>query len=140
MGPQSGGIVIFADTFFYAALLNKRDASHAAAVKRSAGMNQTVVTTAWVLTELCDGMTTEFQRRTGMKLVRMLQTNPNLRLIQANQQLFEDGLSLFESRPDKEWSLSDCISFVVMRRFGITDALTADHHFEQAGFRALLKS
>jgi len=49
------------------------------------------------------------------------------------------GLALYISRPDKDWSLTDCISFVVMKERGLTGALTADHHFEQAGFVALLK-
>ena len=53
--------------------------------------------------------------------------------------MFERGLDLFVNRPDKEWSLTDCISFVVMREHGLTEALTADHHFEQAGFVRLLK-
>jgi hypothetical protein len=52
---------------------------------------------------------------------------------------FTAGIELYTSRPDKDWSLTDCISFVVMQDRGITDALTGDHHFEQAGFRALLK-
>ena len=48
----------------------------------------------------------------------------------------EEGLGLYESRPDKEWSLTDCISFVVMKKEGIVEALTEDRHFEQAGFVA----
>jgi predicted nucleic acid-binding protein len=53
--------------------------------------------------------------------------------------LFETGVSLYASRTDKEWSLTDCISFTVMSQYGIRDALTGDRHFEQAGFRALLR-
>jgi len=53
--------------------------------------------------------------------------------------LFERGVGLFRQRPDKEWSLTDCISFVVMRDASLTEALTGDHHFEQAGFSALLR-
>jgi len=53
--------------------------------------------------------------------------------------LYQRGINLYAQRPDKEWSLTDCISFVVMSDRGITEALTGDHHFEQAGFRALLK-
>jgi len=49
------------------------------------------------------------------------------------------GLELYARRPDKSWSLTDCISFVVMTDRGLTEALTGDHHFEQAGFRALLR-
>jgi predicted nucleic acid-binding protein len=52
--------------------------------------------------------------------------------------LFDAGLELYSRRPDKEWSLTDCISFVVMEEHGLTEALTTDHHFEQAGFTALL--
>lgn len=52
--------------------------------------------------------------------------------------LFSEGLLLYRDREDKEWSLTDCISFVVMEREGLTEALTGDHHFEQAGYGALL--
>jgi len=57
----------------------------------------------------------------------------------ASQELFERGLNLYRQRPDKDWSLTDCISFVVMREHGVTKALTADRHFEQAGFAILLR-
>jgi len=59
--------------------------------------------------------------------------------VAADGALFQDGVKLFAARPDKEWSLTDCMSFVVMTREGITEALTGDHHFEQAGFIACLK-
>ena len=57
----------------------------------------------------------------------------------ASSELMERGFDLFSRRPDKEWSLTDCISFIVMSEEGITEALTGDHHFEQAGFTILLK-
>ncbi|MEX0702442.1 MAG: hypothetical protein WD069_10140 [Planctomycetales bacterium] len=60
-------------------------------------------------------------------------------LIEPDAALFDAGISLYESRADKHWSLTDCISFVVMQQHGLVDALTGDHHFEQAGFNALLK-
>lgn len=59
-------------------------------------------------------------------------------IVSVDAELFESGLARYESRPDKDWSLTDCISFVVMERHGVADALTGDHHFTQAGFRALL--
>jgi predicted nucleic acid-binding protein len=59
-------------------------------------------------------------------------------VIPPSQRLFEDGLRLFAERPDKEWSLTDCVSFLVMKRHGLTDALTADRHFSQAGYNPLL--
>jgi len=60
-------------------------------------------------------------------------------VVPASTELVKAGLDHYRRRPDKDWSLTDCISFVVMQREGITEALTADHHFEQAGFVALLK-
>ena len=57
----------------------------------------------------------------------------------ASRRLFTRGLALYKERTDKEWSLTDCISFVIMRDLKLSAALTADRHFEQAGFMALLK-
>lgn len=68
-----------------------------------------------------------------------LRGNVNTPVLPTSAELFDAGLALYPARPDKEWSLTDCTSFVVMQREGITEALTDDHHFEQAGFVALLK-
>jgi hypothetical protein len=58
----------------------------------------------------------------------------------SSNELFAAGVELYATRPDKEWSLTDCISFVVMEREGLTDALTGDRHFEQSGFKVLLSN
>ena len=68
-----------------------------------------------------------------------LRSAEDIEIVPASSELFSKGFAFFTSRPDKDWSFTDCISFVVMRERGITNALTADHHFEQAGFVALLK-
>lgn len=65
--------------------------------------------------------------------------SPKVEVTPATRELFESGWNLYAARPDKDWSLTDCISFVVMQERGITDALTGDHHFEQAGFKPLLR-
>ncbi len=57
----------------------------------------------------------------------------------SSSELLEEGIALYLGRPDKDWSLTDCISFVVMEREGLREALTADRHFIQAGFTALLE-
>ena len=72
-------------------------------------------------------------------MFRDLQQQEKLTIIPASRELLDEGLNLYEDRPDKEWSLTDCISFVVMQREGLTEALTGDKHFEQAGFVSLLK-
>jgi predicted nucleic acid-binding protein len=68
-----------------------------------------------------------------------LRANSDTVIFPATEQLLQEGIDFYAQRPDKEWSLTDCISFVVMTREQITDALTGDRHFEQAGFNAVLK-
>jgi predicted nucleic acid-binding protein len=72
-------------------------------------------------------------------MIENLRSAEEIQIVPASAELFNRALVLFTSRPDKEWSLTDCTSFVVMQEHGMTEALTADHHFEQAGFVALLK-
>ena len=62
-----------------------------------------------------------------------------MEIVPATSRDFQRGLELFAARQDKRWSLTDCISFVVMQDCGLTEMLTADRHFEQAGFSILLK-
>lgn len=69
----------------------------------------------------------------------MLRSEPLITIAPLDMETFDAGVELYRARPDKDWSLTDCISFVVMRERGITEALTGDRHFEQAGFKALLK-
>ena len=128
---------LFADTFFFLALLNDRDAAHAQAL-RFEGVAP-MVTTGWVLTEVGDALSAPENRRLFLRLLALLQESPDVRILPFSETLFARGVGLFRQRPDKEWSLTDCISFVVMADEGIVSALTGDHHFEQAGFRALLK-
>jgi predicted nucleic acid-binding protein len=68
----------------------------------------------------------------------LIEADENWRVAEASHQLFDRGIELFSQRPDKSWSLTDCISFIVMEEHGITEALTADRNFEQAGFVPLL--
>lgn len=130
---------LFADTFYFLALLNSADASHEAAAAFTGSPSATIVTTAWVLTELADGLATTSGRSVFPSFLADLESAPNVRVIGPGAALWRKGVELYSRRPDKGWSLTDCISFVVMGDMGIGDALTADHHFEQAGFRALLK-
>jgi hypothetical protein len=71
-------------------------------------------------------------------MFQSLRFNPFVSIIPPSQEVFDLGLDLYAQRPDKDWSLTDCISFIVMRQHGLTDALTGDRHFQQAGFKALL--
>ena len=73
-----------------------------------------------------------------MKLLYALEHDPSVEVLPLSEALFRQGFGLYRQRLDKEWGLTDCISFMVMQERGITEALTADHHFRQAGFLALL--
>ncbi len=131
---------VFADSFYFFALLNPRDPAHARAVAFTGAYTGRIVTTGWVLTELADGWARPASwRSVFVQLQADVRANPDVAVVSCTDHLLDEGISLYAQRPDKEWSLTDCISFVVMRRDGITEALTGDHHFEQAGFVALLK-
>ena len=97
------------------------------------------MTSAWVLTELGDALAAAGSRGSFLAMLDTLRSDRMVTIVEPAPQLFEAGIQLYRSRPDKNWSLTDCTSFVVMKDRGITEALTADHHFEQAGFTALLK-
>jgi len=73
-----------------------------------------------------------------LDLMDGLRSDPKTYVAPARTTLFNDGLQLYTTRQDKDWSLTDCISFVVMGEYGLTEALTGDRHFQQAGFNALL--
>ena len=131
---------VFADTFFFFALLNNRDEAHSRALEFSRGFYGEIVTTSWVIMELADGMAgTVFLRRSFLQFWNSIRSSSSFKLIPFSQRLFEEGLQLFEQRQDKEWTLTDCISFAVMSELRLQDALTGDKHFEQAGFSCLLK-
>ena len=128
----------FADTFYYLALLNPTDEAHQRASALSEKRRGRVVTTAWVLTEVADALCEPANRRVFTRLIESLRSDPNTEVVAPDEDLFDRGLDLYARRPDKAWSLTVCISFVVMTDRGLTEALTGDHHVEQAGFRALL--
>jgi uncharacterized protein len=130
--------VLFADTFYFLALLNERDAAHRKAVTASRVPGLTVTTTEFVLMELADALCQPHQRSEVLTLWNVVETDPAFRLVRATAELVQRGMQLYRARPDKEWPLTDCISFVVMQDQGLSEALTADHHFVQAGFKALL--
>ncbi len=131
---------VFADAFYFFALVNPHDPTHAKARAITEAYTGRIVTTGWVLTELADGWAKPSQRRAVFaQMLADLRANTSVAIVPCTDQLLQEGIDLYTQRADKEWSLTDCISFVVMRREGITEALTGDRHFEQAGFIALLK-
>ena len=130
---------LFADTFYFLALLHLDDDAHSRALGFSETCSEPLLTTAWVLTEVADALAVPGMRESFTRLLTALRGDPACMIVPPTQTLFDQGVELYAERPDKDWSLTDCISFVVMRHQGVTQALTGDHHFEQAGFTALLR-
>jgi len=132
-------IQTFADSFYLLALFNPRDAAHKSAIAASKSLVGMLVTTDWVVTEVADALSNPVNRIECVEFINDLRRSPRFKVVRASAILFDKGWNYYASRPDKNWSLTDCISFVVMQEQGITEALTGDHHFEQAGFQPLLK-
>lgn len=134
----------FADTFYWGALFNRRDQwhDHALSFSRSLVSSDRLWTSDAVLTEVLAMFSGagEYLRRGAARRVRVLLSNPGVVLIPATHELFLEGFALYEARPDKGYSLTDCISMHIMRREGLTEVLTNDHHFTQEGFRVVFPS
>jgi predicted nucleic acid-binding protein len=132
-------MTVFADTFALIAWLNPRDNAHYVVVAYLNGFTGRLVTTEWVLMELADALSAPEARATAVAFLQAVRADPLFDIVGYDPIAYQAGFDLFATRPDKAWSLTDCISFGVMTERGLTDALTADHHFEQAGFRAVFK-
>jgi uncharacterized protein len=129
---------VFADAYFFIAVLNSRDAGHHRAITMMRSRTALLVTTHWVLIEVGDAMAAATQRGSFASLLDILSSDDTVRIVPASAEAFERGVALFRRRADKAWSLTDCLRLETMAQEGIAEALTADHHFEQAGFVALL--
>ena len=131
---------VFADTFFWYGLVNRRDQWHQKVLQARAELGGVeIVTTDEVLTEFLAAMSGDtFLRVAARTLVEALFLDADIVVLPQSRQTFLDGLTLYNNRPDKRYSLTDCISMNVCRAEGITDVLTHDHHFTQEGFAVLI--
>ena len=133
---------VFLDAAFAIALSSPNDFFHQQAVHladqlQDAGTH--LVTTRAVLLEIGNALSKQRYRHAAVSLLKALEADPMVTIIPLTEQLYERSFQLFRERPDKEWGLIDCVSFVVMQERGIWEALTTDGHFQQAGFRVMLR-
>ena len=134
---------LFVDTSFFLALANNADVNHQSALTLQAHLSTQKIwriTSEYVLFELGDGLSRLRFRATAHRIIDLVRRDKRVEIIPASTNLLAQALQLFSQRPDKEWGLTDCSSFIIMQQKGLSAALTADHHFAQAGFQALLRT
>jgi uncharacterized protein len=129
------------DTGFVIALAAPRDHYHVAAQRLAQTITDkqiTLVVTEAVILEVGAALSKVEYRSDAVQLIASLYDDESVQVIACSPALMQRALALFKQRLDKDWSLCDCVSFVTMSDSGISNALSTDHHFEQAGFSALL--
>jgi predicted nucleic acid-binding protein len=143
MGRKRGvGTETFLDTAFAIALSSSGDDLHRVALALADELEISptrIVTTRAVLMEIGNALSKQRYRPAAVELLLSLENDPKVEIVPVSGDLYAQAFKLFSERTDKEWGLVDCVSFVVMRERGITDALTSDDHFRQAGFNALMR-
>jgi predicted nucleic acid-binding protein len=133
---------VFLDTSYAIALSVSNDEHHERAIKLAEHLEAKgpgLVTTRAIILEIGNALAGLRYRKAAVQLLDAVENDPKIEIIPITEELYARAFELYWNRPDKEWGLIDCISFIVMDEHGITDALTADDHFRQAGFRVLLK-
>jgi uncharacterized protein len=136
---------LFVDTSGWGCLFDAAQPHHELATnlyRNARSQNHRIITTNYILTELVALFTSPLRmpRPTVIKLMDSIKNSTHIEILYVDNSLDQEIWSLFRRRPDKQWSWVDCASFVVMQQRGIQEALTTDHHFEQAGFVRLLKT
>jgi uncharacterized protein len=132
---------VLLDTSFILALENKDDPHHERAKAFDAELvrDNALLLLHWgIVLEIADGYARVGRRARGLQLMARFDGEQGYQICPLTESLFREALELYRSRSDKDWGLTDCVSFVLMTQQGVTEALTADAHFRQAGFKALL--
>jgi hypothetical protein len=131
----------FLDASFAIALSSPNDRYYGLAEELSEQIQKTrakMVTTRAVILEIGNALAKMRYRKAAIELLEAIEEDPNVEIVPVSEELYKLVFDLYKKRTDKEWGLTDCISFVVMQEYELNDALTADEHFRQAGFRVLL--
>ena len=130
---------LFLDTSYILALVNSHDEFYRQASELTDQIDNKLITTEAILIEIGNALAKPQWRELAVDTLNDLRDDDDVEILPVGVNLFSKALKFYSSRMDKEWGLTDCISFVVMKDRKLTVALTTDHHFEQAGFKALLR-
>ncbi len=131
----------FLDASYAVALSSVGDRHHALALALGERLTRTgarLITTRAVVLEIGNALARLRYREAAIRLLEAIESDPQVEVVAISEELYRRGFDLYRSRPDKEWGLTDCLSFTVMQERQLAESLTADEHFRQAGFRALL--
>lgn len=132
---------IFLDASYVIALSSQSDQYHNKAkiiAEQLEDKGTSLITTRAVILEVGNALAKRGYRDAAIKLISALETDINIEIISLSEELYKRAFQLYQERRDKEWGITDCISFVVMKDYDLVKSLTTDKHFQQAGFQALL--
>lgn len=132
---------VFLDAAYAIALSVPKDSYHERAVLLADAMEAAktrLVTTHAVMLEIGNALSKQRYRPAAVALLQSLEADPNVTIVLLSEDLYARAFRLYRERADKEWGLTDCVSFVVMQNRKISEVLTTDEHFQQAGLCALL--
>jgi predicted nucleic acid-binding protein len=133
---------VFLDTAYAIALSAPGDSHHTQAVSLARWIEASsirLVTTRAIMLEIGNALARARYRRAAVELLDAIENDEAVEIVALSEALWRRAYRLYRDRDDKEWGMVDCVSFIVMEDRSITDALTTDEHFQQAGFRALLR-
>src|SRR3990172_538844 len=133
---------VFVDSFAWIAAINKSDNYHDVTLRIIAdllGKNSKLFTTNYVIIETINALSKKEYRNTVVEFIHKLEKSPSVEIIGITEDTYSNAWKLYQERMDKDWGITDCTSFEVMRMFNIKRAFTNDKHFEQAGFSLMVK-
>lgn len=134
---------VFVDTSGWIALLQTDDIDHsraASVMQELKTKRRSLITSDWVLAETGNGLARLPARKRYVPMVKSILRSSDVELVEVSSAVFHEALALYHKTSDKQWGIVDCTSFAIMRERELRDALTWDQHFEQAGFRCLLRT
>ena len=132
---------IFLDTAYAIALSSSRDEQHQKALFLADQLEADgtkLITTRAIMLEIGNALSKQSYRQSAVEILESLEHDPSVEIVPITEELYNQAFDLYRQRADKEWGITDCISFIVMSERNLQEALTTDKHFQQAGFKALL--
>ena len=133
---------IFVDSFAWIAIINKSDNYHQVCINllnKFLKQQAKLLTTNYILVETINALSKSENRKAIIEFINRIETSPSVIIFKITDELYQSAWHLYKNRMDKDWGITDCTSFEVMKSFNIKNAFTNDKHFEQADYKILAK-